>query len=408
MERLRDLLQDCLQRESLLYLVLSGVRRRVQDGYTKVSLKPILLQGELHYHFTYHYPRKVTHRNLDPAETLEEVLRLSRDDFRQVQAYSAEADYQIFINKGGEVRILTKPPTRQPDELDLSHNRRKNYLLPEGTPHGFLVHLGVMNRRGQVLAARYDKFRQINRFLELVADVVDVLPLPAWRPLSIVDFGCGKSYLTFALYYYLREIRGMDLQISGLDLKEDVVSYCNQVAQQLNYDRLSFQVGEISQYAGQTDVDLVVTLHACDTATDDALAQAVRWGARAILSVPCCQHELFRQIANETMWPLLKHGIIKERLASLITDSLRANVLEIMGYSVQILEFISTEHTPKNLMIRAVRRDGTSAHDQQRLVRQYLGFRDSWGISDPYIERAFGAELRERLDAPETSKGEVK
>ena len=238
----------------------------------------------------------------------------------------------------------------------LSHNRTKKYVLQEGVPVPFLVDLGVMTAEGKVVKSRYDKFRQINRFLEFIEDVIDELPKD--RTIRIIDFGCGKSYLTFAMYYYLHELQHRDIQVTGLDLKTDVIQHCNELAEKLGYDRLKFERGDISTYEGTDVADMVVTLHACDLATDYALDKAVKWGARVILAVPCCQHELNRQIKCDPLKPVLKYGIIKERVAALLTDALRANLLEQQGYETQILEFIDMEHTPKNLLIRAVKKNG--------------------------------------------------
>ena len=205
-------------------------------------------------------------------------------------------------------------------------------------------------------AARYDKYRQINRFLEFIRDVLP--DLPSGREITVVDFGCGKSYLTFAVYYYLNRLLGLDVRMIGLDLKADVIRECSRLAEKYGYEKLTFCVGDIASYQGASAVDMVMTLHACDTATDYALEKAVRWGARVILSVPCCQHELNRQIACEPLGPVLKYGLLKERMAALLTDGLRAGRLECEGYAVQILEFIDMEHTPKNILIRAVKPAG--------------------------------------------------
>ncbi|HAH61523.1 MAG TPA: methyltransferase [Treponema sp.] len=265
-------------------------------------------------------------------------------------------------------------------------NRIKNYLLPEGTPVPFLVLLGVMTPEGKVVAAKYDKFRQINRFLEFIDDVLPDVQKSVGngRPLRIADFGCGKSYLTFAVYYYLTKIKKLAVEITGLDLKKDVIDYCNKTAEQLGCSGLTFAVGNIAEYAYEHDPDIVVTLHACDTATDYALDYAVKHNCTAILSVPCCQHELNSQItenkaailsgADTPFAPFLKYGIIRERFAALATDALRAEYLENAGYGVQMLEFIDMEHTPKNLLIRAVKKsggiteNGTALHEAERLT----------------------------------------
>lgn len=220
-------------------------------------------------------------------------------------------------------------------------------------PVPFLVDLGVQTPEGKIVSSRYDKFRQMNRFLEFIEDIVP--ELPGDRELVMIDFGCGKSYLTFAMYYYLHELRGYDVRIIGLDLKAEVIADCQRLAEKYGYEKLNFLVGDIADYEGVSQVDLVVTLHACDTATDYALERAVRWGAKVILSVPCCQHELNGQINSELLAPVMKYGLLKERMAALITDGIRANLLEEAGYRVQVLEFIDMEHTPKNILLRAVK-----------------------------------------------------
>ena len=248
-----------------------------------------------------------------------------------------------------------------------AHNRVKQYILKEGVPVPFLIDLGVMNEQGKIIHARYDKFRQINRFLEFIEDILPRLSRD--REITILDFGCGKSYLTFAMYYYLRELKGYDVNIIGLDLKTDVIEKCNSLAIRYGYEKLHFYHGDIADYEGVSCVDMVVTLHACDTATDYALAKAVEWGAEVILSVPCCQHEVNKQIKNEMLEPVLRYGILKERMSALITDAVRADLLESKGYDTQILEFIDMEHTPKNLLIRAVR---TGKRSDQGKVEKML------------------------------------
>lgn len=378
MEKLHALITELINRAELNQAILSHVRNK--ESFTKVEVKPIELKGSLHYQFSYHYSNKVTHENLDPQDSLDRLNELFQQQFKQGLIHTAQADYQVLISKKFKVTILKKNPTKQ--QVELTHNRKKKYLIEEGTPVPFLMELGVMNAEGKVLAKKFDKFRQINRFLEMIRDVVPHLNKK--RKINIVDFGCGKSYLTFALYHYLRNIEGLDIHVIGLDLKEDVIRHCSALAEKMEFNQLRFMVGDINQFQELNQVDMVVTLHACDTATDAALEKAVRWGADVILSVPCCQHELFDQVNNETMAPMLKHGIIKERFAALATDSIRAQLLEIIGYKTQLLEFIDLEHTPKNLLIRAVK--GGSG-ERTELVEQYLSFKQFLQV-DPYLERA--------------------
>ncbi|UNK21406.1 SAM-dependent methyltransferase [Paenibacillus sp. N3/727] len=380
LDALRKLVHQIIDNTSLITATLSQLRKREGVSYTKVTVKPVELKNKLHYQFAYFSGNKVTHQNVPSDEAEAALIKLLEETFRQAIICTPEADYQVLISKKYKVSILTKSPTKT--QSDLAHNRKKTYVLEEGTPVPFLVELGIMNDEGKVFARKYDKFKQINRFLEMVEDVLPHLPED--RPLTIVDFGCGKSYLTFALYHYLAVTARRSLKIVGLDLKADVIEHCSLLAKKLNYSQLRFLVGDIADYDELEQVDMVVTLHACDTATDAALEKAVRWGASVILSVPCCQHELFSQVDSPVMEPLLSHGILKERFSALATDGIRAKLLDLMGYRTQLLEFIDLEHTPKNILIRAVK--GT-AGDKNKLWQEYTAFRDFLSAS-PYLENA--------------------
>ena len=250
------------------------------------------------------------------------------------------------------------------------HNRKKQYLLEEGVAVPFLVDLGVMTKEGTVVKAKYDKFRQINRFLEFVEDILPSLPKN--REVTILDFGCGKSYLTFALYHYLHTVKQYDIRIVGLDLKKDVIAHCNRLAVSYGYEKLEFLCGDIADYTGMNRVDMVVTLHACDTATDYALYKAILWKASVVLSVPCCQHEWNRQMECEALVPFTKYGIVKERMSALMTDAFRANVMEACGYKTQLLEFIDMEHTPKNILLRGVKKEELNPEQQRGRVKQEM------------------------------------
>jgi len=403
-------------RRSLTSLVLSDPRPADDNtaaadallaGARKIVVRSLTLRGKLAFQFEYHAGTKVSHQNLPPEEARARVLALLGPVFRQGNFYTPNADYQALARAPGRPpTIKTRPPSRAPvaAELDAaaSHNQAKNHLLPEGEPVPFLVRLGVMAADGKVLAAKYDKFRQINRFLEMVNDVAGELPpVTGDRPLRVVDFGAGKAYLTFALYHFLHVVQQRPVAITGLDLKADVVAFCSTVAHDLGYDGLTFSVGDIAGYQGADAADLVVSLHACDTATDDALAKAVLWNANVILSVPCCQHELFRQIESDTMRPLLKHGIFKERLSALVTDAARASLLETAGYAVQALEFVDGEHTPKNLLLRAVKRaeGGAAAKSVEAARTEYETFRDFWHVS-PHLERLLNTPTQPASEVP--------
>lgn len=350
MEELRKLLEDILN-EDLQAIVVSGPRTK--GAYVRLRIRPLAHRGSLLFQVAATDGKKEYHTNYQKEELAGNLLVWMSRDYRQLQAETTALTASALVSKKGKVTVKKKKRIGQSERVSLEHNRQKQYLLPEGEPVPFLVQLGVMTPEGRVVRAKYDKFRQINRFLEFIDDICPALD--RGRELSMIDFGCGKSYLTFAMYYYLHEKKGFDLRITGLDLKEDVIEHCNALAEEFGYEKLKFQTGDIADYEGAEQADLVVTLHACDTATDYALAKAVAWNAKAILSVPCCQHELNGQIVNETLQPVLKYGLLKERMAALVTDGLRASMLEEAGYSVQVLEFIDMEHTPKNILIRAVR-----------------------------------------------------
>ncbi len=349
MDELRTVLEDNLNSEFLL-AVLSNPRQA--DGPTKVRIRPVRHKDRQVYQFEAFCGTQVFHQNLEKEEACGKILEYM-ENFRQMQLETQSAAVSALVSKKGKVTVKKKLRARKKAPAETDHNRKKHYILEEGIPVPFLQDLGVMTAEGKIVRTKFDKFRQINRFLEFIQDVLPKLPRE--REIRILDFGCGKSYLTFAMYYYLHELQGLDVRILGLDLKEDVIRACNQLSQRYGYEKLRFLEGNIADYTGADEVDMVVTLYACDTATDFALAKAVGWKAKVILSVPCCQHELNGQMENELLRPILQYGLIKERLAALVTDGLRAQYLEREGYDVQVLEFIDMEHTPKNILLRAVR-----------------------------------------------------
>ena len=357
MSDLQSLFTDCLN-ETLIRVILSNPSSK--DGVIKICARPVLKNKSLLFQIEEYTKTQVFHKNLTASDAGSYLTgKLFSDTSSQTASFkNALVETQSFtanvlVSKKGTITIKKKmnASAKQP-KISLSHNRKKKYILEEGIPVPFLIDLGVMTQNGNIINAHYDKFRQINRFLEYIEDILPSLPTD--RELRILDFGCGKSYLTFAIYYYLKVLKGYPVRITGLDLKEDVIRHCNELAVKYGYDKLEFLCGDIAYYDGCSQVDMVVTLHACDTATDYALAKAVGWGAKVILSVPCCQHELNKQMKNDLLSPVLHYGILKERMAALITDRLRAQILEANGYRTQILEFIDMAHTPKNLLIRAV------------------------------------------------------
>lgn len=329
---------------------------RESGGTLKVQVRPVQVKDKILFQMTRTIGTQEFHENLEKDVLVSKLQEEMEKNFKQLQLESRRAQGTVLVSKKGKITIKVKEVRgKEKEEFPrmLSHNRTKNYVLKEGIPVPWLIDLGVMSRDGKIRNARYDKFKQLNRFLEFIEDVLPRLPKD--REVQIIDFGCGKSYLTFAMYYYLKELKGYDICVTGLDLKTDVIKNCNALAEKYGYDKLRFLQGDIASYEGTDQVDMVVTLHACDTATDYALAKAVKWGASVIPSVPCCQHELNGQVKNEVLAPVLKYGILKERFSAILTDGLRAQMLESAGYDTQILEFIDMEHTPKNLLIRAVK-----------------------------------------------------
>ena len=357
MSDLQSLFTDCLN-ETLIRVILSNPSSK--DGVIKICARPVLKNKSLLFQIEEYTKTQVFHKNLTAGDASSYLTgKLCSDTSSQTASFknalveTKSFTANVLVSKKGTITIKKKMnASPKQTKISLSHNRKKKYILEEGIPVPFLIDLGVMTQNGNIINAHYDKFRQINRFLEYIEDILP--SLPTGRELRILDFGCGKSYLTFAIYYYLKVLKGYPVRITGLDLKEDVIRHCNELAVKYGYDKLEFLCGDIAYYDGCSQVDMVVTLHACDTATDYALAKAVGWGAKVILSVPCCQHELNKQMKNDLLSPVLHYGILKERMAALITDGLRAQILEANGYRTQILEFIDMAHTPKNLLIRAV------------------------------------------------------
>ena len=366
--------EECKEIKQALDLFLNESLERIlmsnptdSGKISRSRIRPLLMKGRLVFQAEEQAGKQAFHRNLDRDEAADYVTGLLDGSFRQAEIASGLGKALILVSRKGKVTVKVKqnprtarilpagnPAFREPERtVLLSHNRKKHYILEEGIPVPFLLDLGVMTKEGRVVNSRYDKYRQINRFLEFIEDILPNLDQD--RESTIIDFGCGKSYLTFAMYYYLKELKGYPVRIIGLDLKEDVIEHCSRLGRQYGYEGLSFCHGDIASFEGVEKVDMVVTLHACDLATDYALEKAVNWGARVILSVPCCQHELNGQMENSLLRPVLQYGLIKERMAALYTDAIRAQVLEYRGYRTQILEFIDMEHTPKNILIRAVR-----------------------------------------------------
>jgi SAM-dependent methyltransferase len=355
-----------------------------KDKVKKIKIRPVLIKNELYFQTSEYIGDKVFHSNLNKEEIINTLPEWFEGLFHQAEILTDKGKVTVLISKKGKVTIINKTNNKlnaseseqvntQGQKSCYSHNRSKNYILQEGIALPFLIDLGIMSKDGYIIKSKSDKFRQINRFLEYIEDILPQLDKD--KELTILDFGCGKSYLTFAMYYYMKELKGYSINVTGMDLKEDVIAECNRLSMKYGYENLHFMAGNIADYEGDR-VDMVVTLHACDTATDYALFNAISRGAKVILSVPCCQHELNKQIDSEILKPILKYGIIKERMSALITDALRADIIETMGYHVQLLEFIDMEHTPKNILIRAVKsnQEATITRSSDKKLEECMDF----------------------------------
>lgn len=366
-----QLLDICIS-DKLIDMVISGQKNKSEDKAVKVRIRPVILKNEIEYQVSEFVGRKVLHSNHSAADVKKKIIDYMTEDFKQAQINMTDAAATILSSKSKTLTCKYKKAGQLKVQRDLSHNRTKKYIIQEGKPVAFMIDLGVMGQDGKIIRTRYDKFRQINRFLEYIEDILPKLDKE--RELTIIDFGCGKSYLTFAMYYYLKELKGYNIRIIGLDLKADVIEHCNELRTRYGYDKLDFYVGDIATYKDVDKVDMVVTLHACDTATDYALAKAVKWGAEVILSVPCCQHEANRTIKSDILSPVMDYGILKERMAAIVTDAARAKLLTANGYDTQILEFIDMEHTHKNLLIRAVKssKEDISAREKTKDMLEAL------------------------------------
>ena len=362
----------------------SDIEEKLGRAYKKIKIKIENAEGKTGYFAEMFTEKQVFHRHFRETELDEFVKEHAGKTFKNCIERTDSEEITILANKKGKITKIVK---KLDDVPAVKAEKNKNYIIQEGVPVPFLLVLGVMTEQGKVVASRYSKFRQINRFLEFVDDVLPSV-VTEGEPVRIADFGCGKSYLTFAVHYFLTEIKKIPCQIEGLDLKKDVIDFCNQTTQKIGLENLNFRVGNISDYSGNEAPDIVMTLHACDTATDFALEYAVSRGAKAILSVPCCQHQINTELTNNrkgkikqddnALEPILRHGLLREKFSSLLTDALRGEWLEQQGYRVQMLEFIDEEHTPKNILIRAVKTGKTQKKDRPQILDDLKIAQELW------------------------------
>jgi SAM-dependent methyltransferase len=386
MEQIRNIFHDILKNENLVKIIFSTIRKKTLP-YKKVVVRAVSLHETIKYQAEYHNETRVKHENIQEEDFVNTAMGFIQNDFKQVNIQTTTSDIQILASKPENPKIYEKSAIRE--AVALKHDQAKNYIIPNHMPCDFLIRLGVMDEKGNVFNKNYSKFRQINRFLEIVKEADDALTGSGKdadnkiRPIKIIDFGCGKAYLTFALYHYLHNMLGKEVEIIGLDLKEDIVEFCNRVAKDLNYENLKFMLGDIADFK-QESADMVVSLHACDTATDYALINAARWGAQVIFAVPCCEHELFEQISSELDDAYLKHGILKDKFTEILTNGLRGLKLESCGYDVSMIEFTSLEHTSKNTMIKAIRK--RNAQKERVANEKYEKLKTNWNVN-PTIDK---------------------
>ncbi len=378
---MREQLKGYLNQDIAL-VNISQIKKGVKSEFSKVLIKPFLQKDEVMYQLEYTKGNQVVHKNIKSDVLIDEIEYLLREVFVQCIIYGANNDYHLNCFKD-KITAKTKPASKKVSIS--SHNRKKEYILNEYEDIDFLKYLGVMSNDGRIIKSKYNKFRQINKYLELISPIFENFEKE--KELKIVDFGCGKAYLTFALYYYVVKILKRKAIITGLDLKTDVINYCNDVSKKLGYEFLEFMHGDIKDYTRTKDVDLVIMLHACDNATDEGIVQSIKFNAKAIVAVPCCQHEFFTQIKNDNINSMLQFGLIKERFSALATDSLRAQILKSLGFDVTIMEFIETEHTPKNIAIKAIKKQGFNNEE----FSSYQSFKEFINVQ-PYIEKRLKEE----------------
>lgn len=348
MEDLKNAIYEILKEEIIKIVISNKVNKEVEYNKINFLLKENS-KGKKYYQIEKFTDKQVFHENIEVNEIEKALFGIVNENYKQLSAWSNESSFDLKISKKGKV-FLGKKRSNNSKLSNKSHNKEKNYILKEGMIIEPLIDLGVFTKEGKVINSKYDKYKQINRFIEIIDDEIKKND---YKELTILDFGCGKSYLTFVLYYYFVEIKNINVKMIGLDLKEDVIRKCNEIAKRYRYDNLHFELGDINGYKYENNVDMVITLHACDTATDYALYNAIKWNAKMIFSVPCCQHEFNNQMQANTLPILTKYGIVKERVAALMTDAVRGNLLEVVGYKTQLLEFIDIAHSPKNILIRA-------------------------------------------------------
>lgn len=362
MEELKKAIDEAITSEVVKAVISNRLNKEVKYNKINITLKEN--NGSEYYQIEKFTDKQVFHENIEKNILRDKMLEYLSKDYKQLSAWCNGKTFDLKISKKGKV-LLSKKKSNNSPVINKSHNKEKQYILKEGMIIEPLIDLGVFTKEGKVINSKYDKYKQINRFIEIIDDEIKNQDI---KELTILDFGCGKYYLTFVLYYYFVEIKKINVKMIGLDLKEDVIKKCNEIAKRYNYENLHFELGDINGFKYNNNVDMVITLHACDTATDYALYNAVKWNAKMIFSVPCCQHEFNSQIKSDDLSIITRYGIIQERISALMTDAVRGNLLEVAGYKTQLLEFIDIAHSPKNILIRASKSNISKEKKEKALI----------------------------------------
>ncbi len=379
-----------LARDTFIRAQFTGAQKGAELNWLKVVIRPVELKGVVHLQFSFFDEKKDISKNYtfeEASARIDEVLALP---FRNIFIENTTGSLQVNISKKGKALMNERKAHALPVVVDMSHNREKNRLLSAENAKPFLEAVGILTKDGRIKADMQRKYTQINEFLRLL-DETDSFKEFEGKPLHVVDFGCGNAYLTFAVYYYLHEILKLDAHVTGVDIKADLIERHQEKARRLGWSQLSFKVGTIGDFVPESAPDVVVALHACDTATDDALAKGIRWESKLIVCAPCCQHDLQVQMAQAPaptpLASVLNHGILFERMGDILTDTFRATLLRIMGYRTDVTQFVPIEHTAKNLMIRSVK--VSPAGKTPRWVEEYKNLKSFWQVT-PYLEKLLG------------------
>ena len=381
--KMKNIVTYVTKNKILKKLVLS---KSVDKDILRMTGRLIEIKGEVYLALeSFLSDGKAVQKNIPIADATEKIADLVPSSFKQLNIITTMGDCEVKVSKKDKITVIDKIKKDNVKETEISKNNKdKNYIIPDTEPVDFLIALGVQDKNGRIFDKKRSKFRQINRFLETVSDVEK--EIVKGDDLYILDLCCGKSYLSFAVYYYFTKIKGYKVQMDCVDLKKDVIEYCGKVAKELKYSGLNFVAGDINEFKIKRAPDLTVSLHACDIATDIVLAKGIASGSRVIMSTPCCHHEMMWQLKpkGNALDILLKHSILKQKFADSLTDSLRCKALEINGYEVNALELIDPEETPKNVLIRAVKKDKISEKEVERLTKEYKEICDMFGIT-PYL-----------------------